>query len=503
MKPFTGIFLSLLCSAFLTVAQTPVDTAFIYTFGGKGNDICNQIRPAADNGFILIGTTSSFGAGNTSMYAVKTDANCHHLWSKTYGGAQIQAGLAVVPTIDKGFAFLGYTTSFGNGGYDVYLVKTDSIGNLEWQKTYGGPDWDFGYSLKQTHDGGFIICGQTYSYGAGNGDVYLIRTTALGDTLWTHTYGGSGYDTGNSILLQGDSLYTIAGATTSFGKGDTNIYFLQVDTNGLLKNTRTFGCSRNSVAYCIAPEYDRGYLLFGSMDSITPGIRGQVLIKTDYSGNLIWMLPPNASPYQDFGKEVTEAPDHTYLCSSAADGGGYGSSSLLVTHLDSSGAWLAGPSIGGNNNQYGNSVTIGSNRNVLFAGETSSWGMGDFDALVVRFKTDSIVQVYYLAVTSFADTSLPAAGIPTNSLPAPGVRVSPNPLVTETSFLLQTQTPDQYTLSLYDASGASVATPIPFVRTGNGQALIHLQRGALPKGVLLYEIKDAGQTVGSGKLIVE
>ncbi len=126
------------------------------------------------------------------------------------------------------FLYPGFILNFKtrNQQTDAYLIKTDSLGKLQWQRTYGGTDWDFGYSLKQTADEGFLVGGQTYSYGSGNGDAWLIRTNKNGDTLWTHTYGGSGYDVANAVLNEGDSLYLIAGATTSFGKGYTSMLFI-------------------------------------------------------------------------------------------------------------------------------------------------------------------------------------------------------------------------------------------------------------------------------------
>lgn len=87
------------------------DTSYIHTFGGIQEDYCRQIQPTPDGGYILIGTTNSFGSGNTSFYAIKTDSLCNFKWSKTYGGSQNQAGYSVTPTLDKGFAFVGFTDS--------------------------------------------------------------------------------------------------------------------------------------------------------------------------------------------------------------------------------------------------------------------------------------------------------------------------------------------------------------------------------------------------------
>jgi len=111
------------------------------------------------------------------VYLVKTDASGNQLWQNTFGGTGNDYGHSVAKTSDGGYIIAGYTDSFGAGGEDVYLVKTDASGNQLWQNTFGGTGNDYGNSIAETSDGGYIIAGYTYSFGAGENDVYLIRTT--------------------------------------------------------------------------------------------------------------------------------------------------------------------------------------------------------------------------------------------------------------------------------------------------------------------------------------
>src|SRR5579863_6156484 len=110
------------------------DTAYIYTYGGIQDDVCNQIKPTDDGGYIMIGTSNSFGCGNTDFYVVKIDSLGNHKWSKTFGGDENEEGFSVTQTFEHGYVFMGFTDSYGAGGYDVYLVKTDSMGNFQWQR---------------------------------------------------------------------------------------------------------------------------------------------------------------------------------------------------------------------------------------------------------------------------------------------------------------------------------------------------------------------------------
>ena len=147
-------------------AQAP--SKFYQRFGGNGYDVGYDVKQTLDSGYIITGSTSSFGAGNTDMYLAKLDKMGQVKFQKTFGNYNNETSKSVVQLIDSSYVMLGYTNSTGFGGYDMYLVKADKAGTFLWQKNYGGVDWDFGNSLQQTSDGGFIIAGTTYSFGRGN-----------------------------------------------------------------------------------------------------------------------------------------------------------------------------------------------------------------------------------------------------------------------------------------------------------------------------------------------
>ncbi|HEV7230254.1 MAG TPA: hypothetical protein VGO45_02935, partial [Bacteroidia bacterium] len=175
------------------------DTAWVRTYGGPSIDMARCVRQIHDGGFILAGMTSSYGLGESSMYIVRTDSFGNKKWSSAIGGVNISQAYSVRETPDRGFAICGYTNCSGYGGYDMYLVKTDSTGKFLWEKTYGGANWDFGYGMELLKDSGFVLCGETFSITNGGSDAFIVRTDKNGDTLWTRHYGGTGDDAAYAV----------------------------------------------------------------------------------------------------------------------------------------------------------------------------------------------------------------------------------------------------------------------------------------------------------------
>jgi hypothetical protein len=149
-------------------------------------------------------------------------------WTKTFGGPGFDYAYSVQQTFDGGFIVAGATVSFGAGGKDVYLIKTDASGNEQWFRTFGRPEYDLAKSVQQTSEGGFIVAGLTGSFGAGVDDVYLIKTDAWGNEQWTRIFGGSDSDRGCSVQQTSDGGFIVAGETSSFGAGKKDVWLIKV-----------------------------------------------------------------------------------------------------------------------------------------------------------------------------------------------------------------------------------------------------------------------------------
>jgi len=275
------------------------DTLWAGAYGGSGYDYAYAVEQTADSGYIIAGYTDSYGAGNGDVYLVKTDAAGDTVWRRTYGGPAYDYGYSIERTADDGYIIVGYTDSFGVGGDDVYLIKTDSAGDTVWTRTYGGADWDQGNSVEQTIDGGYIIAGYTRSFGAGGYDVYLIKTDGAGDTVWTRTYGGPGYDYGYSAEQTADGGYIVAGYTRSFGAGLEDVYLVKTDDVGDTVWTRTYGGSEHDYGYWVGQTDDGGYVIAGYTDSFGAGSEDVYLIKTDADGFVAGNHPPDLTDQPD------------------------------------------------------------------------------------------------------------------------------------------------------------------------------------------------------------
>jgi len=205
---------------------------FARTYGGTSGDRASSVQRTSDGGYIVAGYTYSFGAGGDDIFLIKTDANGNIIWAKTYGGTSYDYAYSVQQTSDGGYIVAGETNSFGAGLSDAFLIKTNASGNLQWAKTYGGTGYDYAYSVQRTSDGGYIVAGLTTSFGAGGYDVFLIKTDANGNIIWAKTYGGTSYDNAYSVQQTSDGGYIVAGLTNSLGAGSYDIFLIKTDANG-------------------------------------------------------------------------------------------------------------------------------------------------------------------------------------------------------------------------------------------------------------------------------
>jgi hypothetical protein len=326
----------------------------------------------------------SVGCAALAVVCLASIARAQTSWWRTYGGASEDRGYWVQQTSDGGYIIAGYTSSYGAGNGDVYLIKTNALGNTLWTRTYGGTDVDFGISVEPSSDGGYIIAGFTGSFGPGTSaseNVYLVKTDVSGDTQWTRTYGGTRTDHGLSVQQTSDGGYVIAGATVSFGAGGADVYLIKANTSGDTLWTRTYGGTDEETGYSVEQSSDGGYIVAGWTKSFGAGNGDVFLIKTNASGDSLWTRTYGGTDV-DVGDAVQLTADGGYIIAGATKGtGGY---NVYLVKTDASGDTLWTRTYGGTDHDVGYSVQQTSDGGYIIAGLTGSFGAGDVDVYLIK-----------------------------------------------------------------------------------------------------------------------
>lgn len=244
------------------------------------NKVAYSLQQTIDGGYIVAGTQTS------GILILKLYFDGSVEWSKTYRGSIDGKPSFIQLTSDRGFIVAGYTTSSWAGESDIWILKLASDGTIEWQKTYGGSESERAYSIQQTNDGGYIVAGLILSFGAGQPDFWVLKLSSEGDIEWNKTYGGSESETAYSIQQTFDGGYVVAGETESFGAGYKDIWILKLSIWGDIEWQKTYGGRKNETASFIQQTFDGGYIVAGSTETYGVGERDILILKLLSNGEI-------------------------------------------------------------------------------------------------------------------------------------------------------------------------------------------------------------------------
>ncbi|HHT9135241.1 MAG TPA: hypothetical protein ACFYD2_10090, partial [Candidatus Avalokitesvara rifleensis] len=233
------------------------------TYGGVDHDWAFSIQQTSDGGYIAAGRTKSFGSGDLDLWVLKLSPNGSIEWQKTYGGASDDEAYSVQQTGDSGYVVAGFSSSFGAGGDDFWVLKLSPDGTVDWQKTYGGDRYEWAHSIQQTSDGGYVVAGETNSAGVGRLDAWVLKLSPDGTVEWQKTYGGVDHDRAESIQQTSDGGYIVACWTQSFGAGIDDFWVLRLRPDGSIEWQKTYGGELYEWAYSIRQTSDGGYIVAG------------------------------------------------------------------------------------------------------------------------------------------------------------------------------------------------------------------------------------------------
>ncbi len=382
-----NLIIVLLFISLAEIINAQIDTVWTRTYGGQYTDIARQVELTNDGGFIIIGDTENFGLGPRNIYTVKTDATGNALWSRDYGGSGLNFPYGI-QALSDGYIIGSYTTSFPPSGTNLYaikinnqgdtiwtsvvpnsngaiaslspcirktndggfvfagsgaispnfqqiqLFKLNSNGSFLWKKDFGGSVDDFGASIQPADGDNFILAGYTYSYGHGNNrcDGWLIKVDSNGDTIWTHTYGGTNFDSFYFVRHTSDGGYIAVGTTQSYGNGEQG-WVVKTDAAGNELWSRDIGGTQIEKFQGVCETPTQGFILSGSTNSYGNGGHDAYFVEIDANGNILHQLTLGTSG-NDYGATIEKINDNEYIASGSKIVAGYQDYWLIKLHVD-------------------------------------------------------------------------------------------------------------------------------------------------------------------------
>ncbi len=345
----------------------------VATIGGPGNEGARSVVLTRDGGYAIAGYTSSFGQGWIDAYLIKLDSLGNIQWTRTIGGsANNDAVGCVIQTTDGGYALAGWTYSYGSGQGDAYLMKMDANGNLQWTRVIGGSNDERIWKIVQTTDGGYVAAGYTISYGPGYRDAYVIKLDSNGNVQWTRAIGGTSFDEAASIVQTTDGGYALVGYSRSYTLR-SDVLVVKLDPNGFVQWAKFIGGDSVDVGASIIQTSDGGYVVAGWTYSYGQGRADVFVVKLDGNGNVQWTRAIGGSR-DERAYAVIETHDGGYVVAGMTESFGHGAPASpdgYVLKLDASGnlEWVR--SIGRGSDDVFYSVVETRDHGFLLAGYTN------------------------------------------------------------------------------------------------------------------------------------
>ncbi|MES2680622.1 MAG: T9SS type A sorting domain-containing protein [Bacteroidota bacterium] len=400
------------------------------------------------------------------------------VWQKNIGGVLSEIAKSVVELPDSSLVIAGYTSSFGNGGYDAYIIKTDKNGNLLWQKTFGGTDWDFAYSINNTSDGNLIVCGTTYSFGRGENDAFILKLDYNGNFLWTKTYGGTKSDDLKEIVPTLDGGFIATGTTKSYGDSLGDIWVTKFNSSGDSTWFKTHGGVKKDVGNTIVQNANADYFIGGGSESFGIGKEDAYVFKLNSSGNFLW------SGYEGKANEDEEiySLKNSYeivggivFCYTTREITAFGMDSKTLLY-DQNGYYVNGGRVGSTGMEEVFSIANCKDNGYIVAGYTTGFASSLSDVFIVKF--DSVMN----APGAFTNIG---GAFTKNGF---DVRVYPNPFVKD--LLLKVSDNEIITkIEIINLNGESV-----FWKNDLNSNLFEIKNIELATGIYTLKIVTSGNT---------
>jgi hypothetical protein len=336
----TVTFLAIIAVIFFLLSSEPEKSKNEWqkSLGGDKNDEGLYVLSTEDKGCLVLGYTESISMGDRDIWLIKFDETGEIQWDKKYGGKGRDYAKTVLKT-EEGYVIAGTSnsTSSKNWDYDILLIKTDFNGTQEWNYTYGGSDAEEANSILQTEDGSYIITGSTSSYGTKDaGDLWIVKLDNDGNHIWNRTFGNIGFDEGRSII-EVENGYVIAGKTKSHSNNTdyADAWLLKVNKTGHHEWNYTYGFENNDLFNQIIPS-DNGFIMVGHTQNISQEEQKNnwngYIVKTDSDGKKEW--EKIVEEEKDTGISSIEKTSDGYIITGFIGNYGMDEDDLLIEKID-------------------------------------------------------------------------------------------------------------------------------------------------------------------------
>jgi hypothetical protein len=354
-------------------------------WGRQGYDAAFSVAATSDGGYVISGLSQSMGDTVGDIIVIKVNSQCDTQWTLLYGGPKLEGGNAVMETSDGGIMVSGHTEDFGARDCDAFLMKLDKDGNRQWLKVYGGDEDDIAEGAAELPDGGFVFAGITASYGnpvpAETRHCWFVRTNSTGDTQWAKCYGGNNTDYAYSIAGTASGGFLAVGYTRSRDQGEEQGWLLRLKDNGDTLWTRTYGSNGDTRFTKILPVAGNCFIVVGITQTQTGARTQGLMIKLDAEGKELWRKTYGDGEGIAF-QGVAQLPTGSLMIAGGSQKADTNWNAYLLM-TDENGNRISDKLLGGTGG-YANAVAIQGNNNWMLAGFSKQW-----DPLTDIFYTEN------------------------------------------------------------------------------------------------------------------
>jgi len=380
----------LLASTLLTfplLATNPsmLDASWQKAFGGSKDDVAKDIVATDDGGAIMISTTRSLGHGKTDINVIKLDASGKKIWENNFGGERKEEARSITKLSDGTFVIVGSTKSYGNGGYDYYILKMDKNGQKLWAKTAGGTAKDEASAVTATKDGGILVLGSSKSSGKGSYNFYAIKLNTDGKLLWESTTGGKDWDIATDVVQMDDGGFLLVGKSESFGDNGYDGYVVKISQNGKFLWEQTYGGKKEDLINAIAKGKDGGFVMVGQTKSYKDKKGDSFIIKLDKEGKK-QLIKTYGNPGKDKATDVTALSNGGYAITGSSREMSHGRADFILIMIDAQGQVKGSNHYGGKKEEIAYGITQLKDGAIMIVGDSKTYGNGGMDSFVVQVK---------------------------------------------------------------------------------------------------------------------